>query len=193
MPLTQVDEANFLDLNALAYLRFENKGDDSKALLKFKDGGSENLAGDAARNLHRILMNGNDGPETAERPVQPAGPPPSRGEAHQTVRLGNLLIDGSLSRALGRNKAWFFRRDENGREHFLAFVNAKGSCSIRTFDCEKGIFLGKRSQPGNYQDRFADLIAGAVELTASSQPNLERDCRERLPDHFLAYLREQID
>ena len=40
MTLIQVDEANFLDLNALAYLRIENAGADSKAFLKFRDGGS---------------------------------------------------------------------------------------------------------------------------------------------------------
>jgi hypothetical protein len=57
---------------------------------------------------------------------------------------------------------------------------------------EKGIFLGKHTQPGNYQDQFADLIAGATCVTVSSQPNLERDCKERLPDHLLAYLRKQI-
>jgi hypothetical protein len=191
MTLIQVDEANFLDLNALAYVRFENTGDDSKALLKFKDGGSENVAGDAARNLYRLL-NGNNGSATAESPVQPIESPPSRGEGRQPIRLGNLVIDRPMSQAFGRNKAWFYHKDENGREYFLAFVNAKGSCSIRTFECEKGIFLGKHSQPGNYQDQFSDLIAGATEVTVSSQPNLERDCKERLPDHLLAYLRKQI-
>lgn len=188
MTLIQVDKASFLDLNALAYVRFDNTDDDSKALLKFKDGGSESLAGDAVRNLYRLLK-GNDDPATAENPAQPTEPPP---EVRQTIRLGNLAIGGSLSRGRGRNKAWFYRKDEDGREYFFAFVNAKGSCSIRTFDCEKGIFLGKHSQPGNYQDQFADLIAGATEVTVSSQPNLERDCKERLPDHLLAYLRKQI-
>jgi hypothetical protein len=191
MTLIQIDDANFLDLNSLAYVRFENTGDDSKALLKFKDGGSENVAGDAARNLYRLL-NGNNGSATAESPVQPIEPPPSRGEGRQPIRLGNLVIDRPMSQAFGRNKAWFYRKDENGREYFLAFVNAKGSCSIRTFDCEKGIFLGKHSQPGNYQDQFSGLIADATEVTVSSQPNLERDCKERLPDHLLAYLRKQI-
>ena len=83
-------------------------------------------------------------------------------------------------------------KDENGREYFLAFVNAKGSCSIRAFDWDKGNFLGKHSQRGNYQNQFADLIAGATEVTVSSQPNLEGGWKERLPDHLLAYLRKQI-
>jgi hypothetical protein len=190
MNLIQVDEANFLDLNALVYVRFENTGD-SKALLKFKDGGSEYIAGDSARNLYHLL-NGNNGSATGESPVHPIEPPPSRGESRQPIQLGNLVIDRPISQAFGRNKAWFCRKDENGRKYFLAFVNAKGSCSIRTFDGEKGIFLGKHSQSGNYQDKFSDLIAGATEVTVSSQPNLERDCKERLPDHLLAYLQKQI-
>jgi hypothetical protein len=168
-----------------------NSAGESEAFLKFKDGGSESLAGDAARNLHRLLS-GEDSAAAAESPVQPTEPPPSRGEVPQSIRLGCLVIDGPLSKALGRNKAWFYRKDEGGREHFLAFVNAKGSCSIRTFDCGKGIFLGKHTRPGNYQDQFADLIAGATEVTVSSQPNLERDCKERLPDRLLEHLRKQI-
>jgi hypothetical protein len=192
MSLIQIDEANFLDLNALAYVRIENTGDDSKAFLKFKDGGSENLAGDAARNLDRLL-NGNEDATTAESLAQSTEPPSPQREVRQPIRLRNLVIDRPpLSRALGRNKAWFYRKDENGREYFLAFVNAKGSCSIRAFDWEKGNFLGKHSQRGNYQNQFADLIAGATEVTVSSQPNLEGGCKERLPDHLLAYLRKQI-
>ena len=83
MSLIQVDDANFLDLNALAYVRIENTGDDLKAFLKFKDGGSENLAGDAARNLYRLL-NGNDDAATADSPVQPTEPLPSPGEVSPT-------------------------------------------------------------------------------------------------------------
>ncbi|MGC9972753.1 MAG: hypothetical protein ABSE56_19395 [Bryobacteraceae bacterium] len=191
MSLIQVDDISFLDLNALAYVRIESTGDDSKAFLRFKDGGSENLVGEAARNLYHLLSGNGEAP-TAESPHHPAGPPPSRGEVRQPIRLGTLVIDQPLSRTLGRNKAWFYRKDENGRGYFLAFVNAKGSCSIRTFDCEEGIFLGKHSQPGNYQDQFADVIAGATEVTVSSQPNLERDCKERLPGHLLAYFRKQL-
>ena len=92
---------------------------------------------------------------------------------------------------IGRNKAWFHRKDENGRKYILAFVNAKGSCSLRNFD-ENGIFLGKHYWSGNYQDQFAELLVGAVELTVNSQPNLERDCKERLPAPLLSYLRKQI-
>ena len=128
-----------------------------------------------------------------DTPVEPVRQP-----AVQPIIVTGRFSDGrsftSTAPALpflGRNKAWFHRKDENGREHILAFVNAKGSCSIRTFD-EKGLFLGKHYRSGNYQDQFADLIAGAVELTVNSQPNLERDCKERLPTPLLSYLRKQV-
>lgn len=55
------------------------------------------------------------------------------------------------------------------------------------FDAEKGLFLGKEYFSGNYQDQFADLIRGAVAVTVQFQPNLERDCKERLPERLLAY------
>ena len=48
------------------------------------------------------------------------------------------------------------------------------------------------SSTGDYQDSFSDLVSGAVELTIDSQPNLERECKERLPDRVLSYLKNQI-
>jgi hypothetical protein len=113
MSLIQIDGANFLDLNALAYVRIENTGDDSKAFLRFKDGGSENLAGDVARNLDRLL-NGNEDATTTESLAQPTEPPSPQREVRQPIRLRNLVIDRPpLLRALGRNKARFYRK---GRE-----------------------------------------------------------------------------
>jgi len=47
-------------------------------------------------------------------------------------------------------KGWYYYKDEldfldekTERRYFLAFVNAKGSCSIRTFDADTGRFEGK--------------------------------------------------
>jgi hypothetical protein len=37
------------------------------------------------------------------------------------------------------------------------------------------------------------LIEGATELIVDSQPNLERDCKQRLPERLFAYLRKQIE
>ena len=93
---------------------------------------------------------------------------------------------------IGRNKSWFYARDERGKQHFFAFVNAKGSCSMRTFDAETGIFLGKQYRSGNYQDQFSKVIGNAIELTVNSQPNLERDCKQRLPESVLSHLRREL-
>jgi hypothetical protein len=92
---------------------------------------------------------------------------------------------------LRKKKGWFSSQAGN-RASILAFVNAKGSCSVRSYDTETGIFLGKTYRPGDYQDSFSDLIHGAVELTIDSQPNLERECKERLPDRVLNYFKNQI-
>ncbi len=192
MSLTQLDDGIFLDLTALGYVRFENLDDRPKAYLRFKDGASETLAGAPVQTLYPLVCGrASEGDHVAGSQGAEATTD-STGHVPQSSRLGNLVINTALPGGRGRNKAWYYRKDENGREYFLAFVNAKGSCSIRTFDSQKGIFLGKHSRPGNYQDQFADLIAGATEVTVSSQPNLERDCKERLPDHLLAYLRKQI-
>jgi hypothetical protein len=103
---------------------------------------------------------------------------------------------GSVSKVfdlqpIRKKKGWFFSQS-GSRASILAFVNAKGSCSVRSYDAETGIFLGKNYRPRDYQDSFSDLIHGGVELTIDSQPNLERDCKERLPDHVLSYLKNQI-
>ena len=53
--------------------------------------------------------------------------------------------------------------------------------------------MGKRYSSGPYQEQFADLIEGATQVTVDSQPNLERDCKQRLPERLFAYLRQQIE
>jgi len=198
MPLMQIHESLLLDPDALVFVQFENMDQDPTAVLKFKDGSSGTVSGAAARQLQQHL----NSPEaeqrrgasrTGEAPLEP-----TRQSAAQSTVASVHFADGRTVTAtvpvvpyIGRNKAWFHRQDESGRQYILAFVNAKGSCSLRTFD-ENGIFLGKQYRSGNYHDQFADLITGAVELTVSSQPNLERDCKERLPAPVLSYLRKQI-
>jgi len=43
---------------------------------------------------------------------------------------------------LRRKKAWFFRKMRTGGI-LPSFVNAKGSCSMRTFDAERGSITEK--------------------------------------------------
>jgi hypothetical protein len=94
-----------------------------------------------------------------------------------------------------RKKAWYYHRGADGRSYFLAFVNAKGSCSMRTFDAETGRFLGKKYPQGggDYQDKFASLIQSAKEVSVASQPNLERDCKDKLPQSLLQELKSQMN
>jgi hypothetical protein len=94
--------------------------------------------------------------------------------------------------AFTRNKGWYYLKRPDGREYFLAFVSAKGSSSMRTFDANDGLFIRKQYSRGRYQSAFGEIIRKAKELSADEQPNLERDCRERLPEPLLSYLKSQI-
>ncbi len=88
-------------------------------------------------------------------------------------------------------KGWYFWEGRNGCGYFLAFVNAKGSCSMRRFEADGGTFLGKEYKSGDFQDSFSDYLKSAVPLYVSRQPNLERDCKNRLPSFILSELRQQ--
>jgi hypothetical protein len=60
-------------------------------------------------------------------------------------------LGSAFSRPLGVNRverAWYFSPSGVGRPAFLAFVNAKGNCSMRVFDAEDGSFLGRRYAGG---------------------------------------------
>jgi hypothetical protein len=89
-------------------------------------------------------------------------------------------------------KGWYFWKASNGRGYFLAFVNARGSCSMRTFEAEDGLFQRREYKSGDFQDSFSDYVKAGVALCVSRQPNLERDCRNRLPAGPLSELRQQI-
>jgi hypothetical protein len=92
----------------------------------------------------------------------------------------------------GIERAWFHVMDSNGHGYILAMVNAKGSCSMRTFDADDGKFLGKRYQQGNYQQSFSTYLEKARELKISKQPNLENECRVALPGRVLTELHQQM-
>ena len=114
-----------------------------------------------------------------------AGPAPdhfiAHNSAHTMSRLGNKV-----------EKGWYYFTDSDGGKYFLAFVNAKGNCSIRIFDSENGRNLGKKYQSGDFQVAFRDYIKSGKPVHVSHQPNLEKHCKERLPDPILAELRRQI-
>ena len=90
------------------------------------------------------------------------------------------------------SKGWFHWKDSSGRGYFLAFVNARGSCSIRVFDETSGAFGRKEYKSGSYEVGFSEYLETALELRVNRQPNLERDCKHTLPSHILSELQQQI-
>lgn len=121
-------------------------------------------------------------------PTKLGGATDGPAEKHEPVPSAVLPFQARFA----RTKAWYYLKGADDRNYILAFVNAKGSCSMRTFDAEVGRSLGKQYRAGNYEDQFADFIRNANELMVNSQPNLERDCKERLPDAVLSSLKKQI-
>jgi len=88
-------------------------------------------------------------------------------------------------------KGWYYWKGKNGRGYFLAFINAKGRCSMRRFEADGGAFLEREYKSGDYQASFAEYLRSALALYVSRQPNLERDCKARLPTFVLSELRLQ--
>lgn len=91
-----------------------------------------------------------------------------------------------------RAPAKYYWVSKDRHPYFLAFVNAKGSCSLRRFDAVSGTFRSLDYKSGDYQVGFGDYIRSAVPLYLSRQPNLERDCRSGLPSSTLYELSGQI-
>jgi endonuclease NucS-like protein len=89
-------------------------------------------------------------------------------------------------------KGWFYWKSHTGGDHFLALVNAKGSCSMRRFEAEGGRFLGREYKSGDYQVSFSEYLKTALALHITRQPNLERDCKDRLPTSVLSELQQQV-
>jgi hypothetical protein len=199
MTLFRLPNNTFVNIDDVTFARFDESSDDLTATLRFRDGTSETIIGHAALKLRQHLQAADAETEEMISSQEKHGGQINSNRVDSVSDGTNreafpfkFDISGPIPVRLGRNKAWFHRCDERGRCYFLAFVNAKGSCSMRSFEAEKGIFLGKQYRSGNYQDQFRDAIKGATELTVDSQPNLERDCKERLPQQILAYLRRQV-
>lgn len=176
--LRWVEDETLLNENAIAWISFSRDEGELRATVHFlvshpQHGEliTEVFTGAAAERLRRL----------SRKPETSAAEPAEGGDSPANV------LD---LKPLRKKKGWFFSRSGN-RPAILAFVNAKGSCSVRSYDVQTGIFLGKTYRAGDYQNSFSDLVSGAVELTIDSQPNLERDCKERLPDRVLSYLKNQ--
>jgi hypothetical protein len=107
----------------------------------------------------------------------------------RTARVNQEDFPGGRAKI---GKAWYYFEGKNGRGYFFAFVNAKGSCSMRRFEADGGAFLGREYESGDYQASFSEYLKFGVPLYLSRQPNLERDCKNRLPSFVLAELRQQV-
>jgi hypothetical protein len=90
-------------------------------------------------------------------------------------------------------RGWYYWRSQGRGGLFLVFVNARGRCSMRRFDADSGLFMGKEHKSGDYREGFADYVRVAMPLSMARQPNLARDCKQRLPDVVLSELQQQID
>lgn len=114
--------------------------------------------------------------------------PPAPSTEPQRGRLREITL------ALSRNspKAWYHHRDASGSGLFLAFVNAKGSCSVRLFDAATGQFIAKDYDRGGFQQAFAEDLAASTQLQVSHQPNLQTAERRGLPADVLRELQQQI-
>jgi len=89
-------------------------------------------------------------------------------------------------------KGWYYWVAKTGQRYFLAFVNARGSCSMRRFEVDGGAFRGLDYKSGDYQTNFSDYLNSAIPLYVNRQPNLDRDCKVRLPSSVLAELSQQV-
>jgi hypothetical protein len=167
MALTKLDDLNYLDLATLISVQFDESG---SAKVQLLTGGSLVLLAKAAESL-RLELQGDGITATHQDSTEDDG------------ANGNFTL-------VSRKKGWFMLT-ENGLPYIVAAVSSKGSCSIRTFDGVTGAFRGKQYRSGDFADSFPQLRS-ARELTVPYQPNLERDCRERLPETLLNYLQEQF-
>lgn len=188
-----------LNLDSVASVSWEGKGRQLVAIVKFLvpsskgqgDKGQlvyERFTGDAAHSLQRLLAceSGAVGVPDAQSITSVTTPVTSRTKNPTPPDSLDMLVSGRA-----KKKAWYYVR-VNDRGYLLAMVNMKGSCSMRTFDVETGRFLGKQYAHGDYQEQFARYLQGAKEIAVDRQPNLERECREQLPQIVLSYLKGQL-
>ncbi len=123
----------------------------------------------------------------SERNSSPAQLPPISKPANSVASSKSYP---GLPRKIER--AWYYCNQAGRNPTFLAFVNAKGSCSMRVFAANDGSFMGKQYAGGDFQEAFRDFILASNSLSVSRQPSLEKECKERLPSTVLAELRRQL-
>lgn len=188
MPITLIDDNNAVNLESIATIRWEGSDEELAAYVQFLTPG---LAGEpthydgaAARRLYEIA----GGQPTSLASIE------SEPSEVQPYDVRSPLTFTPRAPAFTRNKGWYYLKHSDGHGYFLAFVNAKGNSSMRTFDANSGRFIRKQyaNPRESYLTAFAEIIKNAQELTIREQPNLEVECRERLPEPILNDLKSQI-
>ena len=199
MSFVKLGDNVYLNLDAVASITWLGEGPDLCATVNYlvaspADQNGQQLRtqvfeAEAAQALRRHL----DGGGVASRPEGPKqadASAPGATEAREPNESSDRL--DAFSFGDGQKKKWYFVKDGNGQGYFLAMVNAKGSCSMRSFDAESGRFLKKVYGDGDFQQRFAAYLKNARQISVPRQPNLERDCRQELPPDLLENLKHQI-
>lgn len=129
-----------------------------------------------------------DGPAEDRR-----GPDKSTGESepnNSSLTLSSVTREAQIKTT--RETVWYYFA-ENTKRHFIAFVNAKGSCSKRVFDAETGdAFKKGKNMRGDYREVFRECVRSATSLPVSPKVNLDKECKVQLPSPVLTELRRQI-
>jgi hypothetical protein len=182
MSLVAIEDGTFINEDAIAWVQFSSQDGQPQATVHFLVAHPQQ--GEFIK--HTFVGSAADGLRDLGERIETAGIEPSQGGAR-----GKNVTAVDL-RPIRKKKAWFFS-PFGDRPLILALVNAKGACSVRSYDAGTGFFVGKTYRSGDYQDAFSDLVGASVELIIDTQPNLERDCRERLPETVMDRLKPQIE
>ncbi len=138
----------------------------------------------AEKRMELYTIQAGEVPEAASISEERSNQEESTGDSQPVSQPARLKIE----------RAWYHVPGTNGRGQFLALANAKGSCSLRRFDAGDGTALPREAnRHGDYRVSFAAEINQAALLTVSHQPNLERDCKKRLPATTLSELQKQVE
>lgn len=101
-----------------------------------------------------------------------------------------LYADAAREAAKGpsksNEKAWFFLAGaEENTGRFALFANAKGSCSVRTFDAVTGRMLEKLVKKKSvFREAFAEMLAGVLPMHPEHL-DMHQDFDEQLPADVL--------
>ena len=105
--------------------------------------------------------------------------------SHQPAGSGNRAGSATMERA------WRYVADGAGPGKFVAFVNSKTTCTMRSFDAATGQALEKVVKKKlTFKEAFAPELSAGVHLHIE-QPDLEGDCSVALPPDVLEELQLQ--